>query len=158
MTAAILRVTPDHGDFTALVSLLDDEFFSIFGDVYLDYKPHNATDVLTLAAVAYADGVPAACGGIKPLSPDTAELKRMFVKPHFRRLGLAQRIVRELEAAAREQGFSRMALETGADMSAAIALYRSLGYASIENYGPYAGNSACVCMVKELSDEHPADQ
>ena len=153
MTLAVTRVLPNHKDFTTLVCLLDVEFFSIYGDVYLNYRSHNATEELTLAAVAYADEFPVACGGIKPLSPDTAELKRVFVKPQFRRLGLAQRIVLELEAAAVELGFSHMALETGADMPAAIALYRRLGYAISESYGPYAGDSACVCMTKELNQK-----
>ena len=153
MMVTVLRVAPDDSDFSALVRQLDEEFFSIYGDAYLAYQPHNATEDLTLAAVAFADGLPAACGGIKPLCASTAELKRIFVAPHFRRLGLAQRVIVELETAAIEQGFAHMALETGTDMPAAIALYQKLGYNRTENYGPYAGNSACVCMFKALTQE-----
>jgi len=153
MTITVSRVPPNHADFAALVRLLDEEFFSIYGDLYLNYRPHNAAEDLALAAVAYGDRVPAACGGIKPLSADTAELKRMFVKPDYRRQGLARRVVLELEAAACEKGFSRMTLETGADMAAAIALYQSLGYSFTKNYGPYAGDNACVCMTKTLIHE-----
>lgn len=150
MTVTVTYVPTDHADFTALVRQLDGAFFAQYGEVYLSYKPNNAADALTLAAVVYASGVPAACGGIKPLNTHTAELKRIFVAPQFRRLGLAQRIVHELEAAAKEQGFSHIALETGADMPAAIALYSKLGYTLTESYGPYAGDSTCVCMIKDL--------
>ena len=150
MTVAALRVSPADEDFAALVRRLDDEFFAIYGDAYLSYQPHNAPADLILAVVAYADGVPAASGGLKRFGAHTAELKRLFVRPEYRRLGLARCVVLELENAAREQGFLRMVLETGADMPAAIALYQKLGYALTDNYGPYADDSACVCMTKNL--------
>ncbi len=150
MNISVSRVPSDHADFLALVRLLDDAYFETYGDVYLNYQPLNALCHIRFAVVAYACGIPAACGGLAQIDADTAELKRIFVKPAYRRQGLARRVIAELEAAARESGCARIALETGADMAAAIALYQKLGYALSRNYGPYAGDDACVCMTKQL--------
>lgn len=150
---AVLRVAPDHPDFTALVRLLDDEFYAMYGELYLSYQPHNTLAELETAAVAYADGIPAACGGIKRLDAYTAELKRVFVRPEFRRLGLAQRLISELEDSARGQGCTHMVLVTGADMPGAISLYKCIGYTLTESYGAYRGDSACVCMAKTLGNQ-----
>lgn len=152
MTVAVLHVEPDHPDLALLVRLLDDEFYAMCGDMYRNYQPHNSLSELEAAMIVYADKVPVACGGIKPLDRYTAELKRIFVRPDFRRVGLAQRLIHKLEAAARRQGYMRMVLETGADMLAAISLYKKLDYSITSSYGPYAGDSACVCMVKTLSN------
>ena len=152
MKAAVSRIKPDHPDFAELVRLLDNEFYAMYGDVYLSYQSHNTLTELEAAMIVYADGAPAACGGIKPFDAHTAELKRIFVRPDFRRLGLAQRLIHDLEAAALEQGYDHMALVTGADMPAAISLYQKLGYAVASSYGPYAGDDACVCMTKTLGN------
>lgn len=157
MTVELLHTEANHPDFAALTKRLDDEFFAIYGDVYLSYLPLNARNDIRLVVV-YVNGRPAACGGLKCIDPQTAELKRIFVCPQHRRQGLAQRVVRGLEEAALSEGFSRTVLETGADMSAAITLYEKLGYTLTNNYGPYAGDDACVCMTKELKPDafkHP---
>ena len=110
MKAAVSRIKPHHPDFAELVRLLDDEFYAMYGDVYLSYQSHNTLTELEAAMIVYADGAPAACGGIKPFDAHPAELKRIFVSPDFRRLGLAQRLIHELEAEALEQGYDHMVL------------------------------------------------
>lgn len=82
-----------------------------------------------------------ACGGVRLLSPDVAEVKRMYVDPSARGGGLARRLVARLEAEAVALGASVARLDTGRDMAPAVALYRSSGYREVEDYNgnPDAG-------------------
>ena len=82
-----------------------------------------------------------ACGGVRLLSPAVAEVKRMYVDPSARGVGLARRLVARLEAEAVALGATVARLDTGRDMAAAVALYRSSGYREVEDYNgnPDAG-------------------
>jgi GNAT superfamily N-acetyltransferase len=79
--------------------------------------------------VLYEDGVPVACGGLRPLTADAAEIKRMFVAPGARGRGLGRRLLGELEAIAHGDGRRRIRLVTTDALAEARALYRSAGYA-----------------------------
>lgn len=76
-------------------------------------------------------------GGIRRLDEHTCEIKRMWTNPLYRRQGHATTVLRELEALARELGYSRVRLETGHAQPEALALYRGLGFTEIGNYGQY---------------------
>ena len=82
-----------------------------------------------------------ACGGVRLLSPAVAEVKRMYVDPSARGVGLARRLVARLEAEAVALGATVARLDTGRDMAAAVALYRSSGYRDVADYNgnPDAG-------------------
>ena len=82
-----------------------------------------------------------ACGGVRLLSPEVAELKRMYVDPSARGAGLARRLVARLESEAVALGATVVRLDTGRDMEPAIALYRSAGYREVDDYNgnPDAG-------------------
>ncbi|MDX2200073.1 MAG: GNAT family N-acetyltransferase [Phycisphaerae bacterium] len=90
--------------------------------------------VILLARVA---GVPVGCGALRPLDDRVCEMKRVYLKPEARGHGLGRRIVQDLLAAAVKRGYAEMVLDTVADMSAANALYRSLGF---ELTAPYCHN------------------
>jgi GNAT superfamily N-acetyltransferase len=79
--------------------------------------------------VLYEDGVPVACGGLRPLAPDTGEIKRMFVAAPARGRGHARRLLAELEAIARAAGQEQIRLITTEVLAEARALYASAGYA-----------------------------
>jgi GNAT superfamily N-acetyltransferase len=81
--------------------------------------------------VARLDGEPVGCGGLKPLSADAAYLKRMWVAPRARGLGLSRRLLGELEAHARRSGYSVVRLETNKTLVEAQQLYRSSGYREV---------------------------
>jgi ribosomal protein S18 acetylase RimI-like enzyme len=70
------------------------------------------------------------CGmaGIKYVSKDVCELKRLYVSPLHRRVGLGRSLVERLLSAARILGYSKVRLETLDFMEAAIRLYESLGF------------------------------
>jgi len=92
----------------------------------------------------------AGCGAIRPLTLDTAEVKRMFVLPGYRGRGIARAILACLEQTAAGRGFSRIRLETGNRQHEAIGLYRSSGYREIPPFGLYIGSDISVCFEKIL--------
>jgi DNA-binding MarR family transcriptional regulator/GNAT superfamily N-acetyltransferase len=89
--------------------------------------------------VAYLHDRPVGCGSVK-LHGDWAEVKRVWVSPDARGLGLARRIMSDLEDRARAGGASVVRLDTNRTLTEAISLYHSLGYAEIPAYNdePYA--------------------
>ena len=100
--------------------------------------------------VAYVDGKPVACGAIRKLDAETAEIKRMFVRLDSRRLGLARRLLSDLEAEARTLGVKRVVLETGVRQPEALALYSNAGFTRIKTFGDYGDSSLSVFMGKQL--------
>lgn len=82
--------------------------------------------------VAYLDGAPAGCGGLRTLAPGIGEIKRMFVAAPARRRGLGRRLLRVLESRAVAAGHARVRLLTTPMLSEACALYAAEGYVEIE--------------------------
>ena len=88
--------------------------------------------------LAYVDGALAACGGLRAL-PDVdyanaCEMKRLFVRPAFRRFGLGRALAEALMDEARRAGYSAMLLDTLDDMESARELYAALGFEEIAPY------------------------
>ncbi|MBA84833.1 GNAT family N-acetyltransferase [Thalassobius sp. S69A] len=79
------------------------------------------------------------------------EVKRLFVTPAARGTGAARALMAQLETTSRAQGHTRVMLETGDKLAAAVALYRDLGYAKRGPFGSYADHPASLFMSKPLS-------
>src|SRR5438270_10795511 len=77
------------------------------------------------------NGAPVGCGGLKPMSREAAYLKRMWIAPGARGLGLARRLLTALEDEARAIGYSIVRLETNKSLIEAQQLYRSAGFADV---------------------------
>ena len=92
-----------------------------------------------LLLVATMAGDPAGCGALK-FHPDDgiAEVKRMWVSPAARGLGLGRRLLGELETQAARHGARRLRLETNRNLTEAIALYRSAGYQEVPAFNDEA--------------------
>jgi len=93
-----------------------------------------------LLLVAWLRDQPIGCGALKCHGRAPAELKRMWVAPSARGLGLGGRLLRELEGHAVEAGVAVVHLETNRALTEAIALYRRSGYREVRpfNHEPYA--------------------
>ncbi len=107
-----------------------------------------------LVAVMGGDAV--ACGAIQALDVDTAELKRMFVRPAFRGLGIAKRMLAALEDLATTRGHTVLRLETAVYLPEAIALYLASGYRPIPRFGQYQRNAYSRCYEKRLDGSERA--
>ena len=93
-----------------------------------------------LFVIARLDGDAVGCGGFKRVDRATGEIKRVWTAPSARGLGVARRMLRALEAAAREAGVKTLRLDTNRALTEAHALYRSEGYREIARFNdnPYA--------------------
>jgi GNAT superfamily N-acetyltransferase len=108
---------------------------------------------LGLFLVAEVGGVPAGCGGWRARGHGTAELKRMYVEPAFRRRGIAAELLAELERTAAAAGHQRLLLNSGDRQPEALALYDRAGYTPVAGYGVYADEPGAVFLGKELPGE-----
>ena len=77
---------------------------------------------------------PIACGALRELEPDLAELKRIYVRPDHRGRGLGLAITLALMDRARTLGYQRVRLDTLRRLAPAVRLYSSLGFTEIEPY------------------------
>ena len=104
-----------------------------------------------LFVVAELDGAPAGCGAWRVYPPGGVEIKRVYVAPAFRRRGLAQALMAELESSAARAGHRSVVLNTGRKQPEAVALYAGLGYRPVPGYGVYACSADAVFLGKDLT-------
>lgn len=106
-----------------------------FDDADLCFRPPHGVFVIALAGDAVIG-----CGAIQYVDESTAEIKRMWVDPARRGIGLGRSLLGHLEAQVRSTGRSRVVLDTNDSLTEAIAMYGRLGYIPIERYNdnPYA--------------------
>lgn len=103
-------------------------------------EPLEMTPPAGAFVVARLRGEPIGCGGVKFHGAKPAELRRMWVAPSARGLGVGARMLAELERLAREAGARVVHLETNRALAEAIALYRRSGYVEVPRFNdePYA--------------------
>lgn len=145
----IRKVTPESQDFRALAAELDAYYFTLVGEIQYRYAEPNRPENMNGLAVVYEGEMPIAIGAWKRVDDKTAEIKRIYVRPAYRRQGVASALIPALEDSAAEAGFAQFILETARNTDASHQLYLSLGYQIIDYYGSPAGAENCLCFYKE---------
>ena len=138
MTTLIVRERPDTLD----AQMLIEELEAHLEPYYPRTSRHGySVEKLIQQDVAFFvtryNDVPAGCGGIQFFGAEYREIKRMFVRPQFRGLGLAKLMLNHLEAYTLEHDIHGLRLETGIHQKEAISLYESMGYQGIPPFGDY---------------------
>ena len=102
--------------------------------------PHEVRPPAGEFFVAYLHGEPIGCGAVKHHPGEPTEIKRMWISPSARGLGLGRRLLEHLEACALAAGARVARLETGGVLTEALALYRSTGWVEVPAFNdePYA--------------------
>ena len=123
--------------FTELAARFDNGFDAARSN---PASPEEMTPPAGFFVVAWLDGTAVGCGALKVGNEGAGEVKRMWTAPRARGLGIARRILRRLEAQARDMGLTRLRLETNRTLTEAQSLYRAEGYQEVEpfNSEPYA--------------------
>jgi GNAT superfamily N-acetyltransferase len=115
-----------------------------------NYPLHNGIRFLG----AVVDRRLVGCGAIQAMDARTAEIKHMYVRPAYRRRGIARQVLAALEELAWSAGHTTLRVATGDYMPEAVKLYTSSGYLPIPTYEEYAGNPNSVCFEKRSSDAY----
>jgi putative acetyltransferase len=103
--------------------------------------------------LALLDGMPAGCVALKGHDATTGELKRLYVRPAFRGLNLAELLVAALVARARALGYRKIVLDSHISMKKAHAIYRSAGFRDVRAPGDFPDELKPVVVFMELDVE-----
>ena len=146
----IRRATPK--DLTAAEMLVHEYYAAAH------VQQHDSTDELmgyvTAAKagflIAVIDGTPAGCVALRPLPAllHAAECKRLYVRPQFRRHGLASALLQALEEHAMASGYRWVYLDSKDDLRDAVRLYTKRGYAFCDRYN--SNPQATIFLRREL--------
>jgi ribosomal protein S18 acetylase RimI-like enzyme len=141
LTAAAIEVAacdPRHPQ----VKQCLDTYFAELADRYGGFDPaisrplpaDDMTPPAGLLLMARLHDVPVGCGALKYLPEGVAAIKRMWVSPDVRGLGLGRRILDELEESARANGVRLVRLETKNELYEAVHMYRGSGYREVQPF------------------------
>ncbi len=119
------------------------DFKEEFANLPGDYAPPKGCLLL-----AKHEGQAAGCIALRELSNGVCEMKRLYVKPQFRDLGIGRGLAEAVIEEAKKIGYARMRLDTAPSMQAARALYVSLGFKEIS---PYRYNPIKGAVFMELT-------
>jgi putative acetyltransferase len=150
MIVEIKRVDPGGEDFIRLLQASDDYAASLY-----PAESNHMLDIETLLRPqmnffgAMVGGVVKGCGGFWA-HEDHVEIKRVWIDPSARGLGLSRKLMTVLENEARALGFKIARLETGISQPEALGLYRALGYVERGPFGDYKLDPLSVFMEKTL--------
>lgn len=149
-TIKVSKTNSENKDFVTLIAALDKSLWERYPELKANYWGNNVIELNPNVIIVYLDNKAVACGCFKKYDKNTIELKRMFVSPEVRGMGLAKKVIHELELWAGELGFSFSILETLYKQKEAISLYQKAGYSIVANYDPYVGLENSICMKKQI--------
>lgn len=152
-------------DARLLVEAVQEEYVARYGG--RDESPIDHTEFAPPRGaffVGYLEGEPVVSGAWRRRGDVevagttlTAEVKRMYVVPSARGLGLARRMLAHLEATAFAAGAEAVILETGTMQPEAISLYESAGYEVVDGFGHYRDSPYNRCFAKACPADTPVN-
>ncbi len=151
----IIPVTTRDNDILEMVEKLD----ALMNGLYPPESTHlTPPEELSAGAnrffAAKVDGKLMGCGGFRVVGRDYAEIKRIFVDPSARGLGLAKALLNRLESESRLLGVLEMKLETGIFQPEAISLFERCGYTQCPVFGDYPKNDPYSYFMRKSLDEN----
>ena len=151
VSRSITPERPDSADAVALITDLEAHLEPLYPQ-----KSRHGYSVEKLIKqgvhffVIRENGAPAGCGGIQFFGTEYGELKRMYVRPQFRGLGLGNLLLEHFAEFARSHGIALLRLETGIHQHAAIKLYEHFGFRNIPPFGEYQEDPLSVFFEKRI--------
>lgn len=148
-----IRQVPYHQpDFLQLCTELDMFLNKAIGgeDKREKYKKYNHADSMDYVIVAYDGHHAAGCAALRKYSETEIEVKRVFVQEVYRGRHIGGQMLAHLIEHARDMGYQKMLLETGAFLDASVRLYQKYGFRQIDNYGDYKNMPESLCMGREI--------
>jgi putative acetyltransferase len=148
----ITRESPDTADAIALINELEAHLAP-----HYPAKSRHGYSVEKLLAedvpffLLRYDGTPAGCGGVKLFGTAYGEIKRMYVRSHFRGMGFGKLLLNHLADYALANGVRLLRLETGIYQREAITLYESVGFRRIPPFGAYKEDPLSLCYEKQIN-------
>ena len=106
--------------------------------------------------LAVHDLEPAGCVALRKLEDGVCEMKRLYLRPQFRGLGVGRLLAEAILAEARRGGYQRMKLDTLPSMASALSLYRSLGFKEIQSCSCDCANGSPLLMELNLTSARAA--
>jgi ribosomal protein S18 acetylase RimI-like enzyme len=132
----VITIAP--ADDLSIVRALITEYATSLGvDLSFQNLDHELSTLDTFyeqILVARDDHYAAGCVALRRIDETICEMKRLYVRPDFRGHDLGRRLAERIIEEARQRGYNRMRLDTLPTMTAAIPLYRSLGFVEIAPY------------------------
>lgn len=152
MSVTIAVESPLSDDVRALVQALNEYTFEL---TPAEYRHHMTVEQMaqpdtTLFVARDATGGTLGMGALRRHANGVGEVKRMFVKPEARGRGVGGAILKHIEALARQEGVSRIVLETGSNFDAAKRIYERGGFATCEPVLDYPPSAWTAFYAKEL--------
>jgi putative acetyltransferase len=152
MPTLIVEERPNTADAAGLINELDAHLAPLYPQASRHgYSVDKLLREGVLFFVTRYDGAPAGCGGVLLVGTEYAEIKRMYVRPQFRGLGLGRLMLEHLAAYARRSGVALLRLETGVHQADAIRLYERFGFQRIPPFGPYRKDPVSLCYEKRMA-------
>jgi putative acetyltransferase len=149
---------PTAGDAATLIG----ELITFITELYPEDEdeppmPWTAKDIAPTFVVARVGGVAAGCGALVSLTDGALEVVRIYVRPDFRGLGVADRVLARLEDLARDRGARVLMLRCGPRQPHALKLYERNGYVRRQAFAYHREDPTNIFYEKALTGGSPSE-